>query len=81
MSEHTLHTTGAKGEHCSSKKGVMPEISELDNHAIHVDEHTRYALQYDFELYKKRNPQYAELLLPIFVNTNRQKGRSRLTTC
>lgn len=63
MSEHTLHTQRAQRENTMFEKGVMPEISELDNHNIHIDEHTRYALQYDFELYKKRNPQFAEFFI------------------
>lgn len=63
MSEHTLHVQRAKREFTFMQKGILPEISELDNHDIHIDEHTKDALQYDFELYKKRNPQYAEFFI------------------
>lgn len=63
MSEHTLHTQRAKRENTFLRKGVIPEISPLDNHSVHIEEHTRDALQYDFELFKKRNPQLAEFMI------------------
>lgn len=40
--------------------GVIPEVYLYDDHAIHVAEHTRFALQYRFKRFRGRSPALAE---------------------
>ena len=42
--------------------GVIPEVSEFDDHEIHIEEHLRYILQMDFQVLKYKKPEYAEAL-------------------
>ena len=44
------------------ENGVIPEVSDFDEHEIHIEEHLRYILQMDFQLLKNRKPEYAKAL-------------------
>jgi hypothetical protein len=54
------------------------EVSEVDNHALHVDEHTKYFLGGEFEKLCKKNSALKEKLLEhirrhkVFERTQRQ---------
>ena len=44
------------------KQNVIPEISEFDDHEIHIDEHKRYILQENFHIMKLKDPNQASLM-------------------
>lgn len=60
MNINTLHLQKAKRENAMFAEGVIPKVSEFDNHDIHLDEHMRYLLQMEFEVLKHRKPEYAK---------------------
>lgn len=62
MSMNTLQIQAAQRENVFFENGVMPKVSEFDEHEIHIEEHLRYILQMDFQLLKHRKPEYAEAL-------------------
>jgi hypothetical protein len=62
MNIDQLQIQSAQRENVFFENGVIPEISDFDNHEIHVEEHLRYVLQMDFQLLKKRKPEYAQAL-------------------
>ena len=62
MSVNTLQIQAAQRENVFFSQGIIPEISDFDDHEIHYDEHLRYLLQMDFQLLKKRKPDYAMAL-------------------
>ncbi len=47
----------AQRENDYLQAGVIPEIYEYDDDAIHVTEHTRFALQYKFKRFRSRSPE------------------------
>lgn len=47
----------AQRENDYLQAGVVPEIYEYDDDAIHVTEHTRFALQYKFKRFRSRSPE------------------------
>ena len=57
-----LQIQAAQRENVFFENGVIPEVSDFDEHEIHVEEHLRYVLQMDFQLLKKKKPEYAEAL-------------------
>lgn len=59
MSIGTLHIQAAQREAEFFAEGVIPEVSEFDEHEIHIDEHKRYVLQMEFRLLKMKKPEYA----------------------
>lgn len=59
MSINTLQIQAADRENAFLESGVLPEISEFDDHAIHTEEHLRYVLQMDFRLLKQKSPALA----------------------
>lgn len=59
----TLQTQAAQRENVFFENGVIPEISEIDDHEIHAEEHKIYMLQMKFQLLKMKKPQYAEALM------------------
>ncbi len=59
LSVNTLQTNYAKRENVFFEKGVLPELSELDDDNIHLEEHKRYALQMDFQILKLKKPEWA----------------------
>lgn len=42
-------------------KGIVPEISEFDNHTIHIEEHKRYIKQLKYQMLKKDKPELAKM--------------------
>ena len=62
LSLNTLHIQAAQAENAMFGQGVIPEVSQFDNHRIHYEEHLRYILQMDFKILKKRKPEYAKAL-------------------
>lgn len=57
-----LHIQAAQRENAFFEEGVIPEISDFDDHEVHIEEHLRYVLQMDFQLLKKKKPEYASAL-------------------
>ena len=62
MNINLLQMQAAQRENVFFENGVMPKVSDFDEHEIHVEEHLRYVLQMDFHLLKMKKPQYAEAL-------------------
>lgn len=62
MSINTLQIQAAQRENVFFESGVIPKVSEYDEHEIHIEEHLRYVLQMDFQLLKHRKPEYAAAL-------------------
>ncbi len=61
MNLNLLHIQAAQRENVFFESGVVPEISEFDNHEIHIEEHMRYILQMDFRILKNQKPDYAKV--------------------
>lgn len=61
MNLNLLQLQAAQRENEFFKNGVAPEISEFDEHEIHVEEHKRYVLQMDFRILKHKKPEYAAM--------------------
>ncbi len=57
-----LQIQAAQRENVFFENGVIPEVSEFDEHEIHIEEHLRYILQMDFQLLKNKKPEYAKAL-------------------
>ncbi|MBO7319481.1 MAG: hypothetical protein J6V06_05615, partial [Clostridia bacterium] len=57
-----LQIQAAQRENVFFENGVVPEVSDFDEHEIHIEEHLRYVLQMDFQLLKNKKPEYAEAL-------------------
>lgn len=62
MNLNTLQIQAAQRENIFFENGVIPKISEFDEHEIHIEEHLRYILQMDFQLLKHKKPEYAAAL-------------------
>lgn len=62
MNLNLLQMQAAQRENVFFENGVLPEVSEFDNHDIHIEEHLRYVLQMDFHLLKMKKPKYAAAL-------------------
>ena len=62
MNLNSLQIQAAQRENVFFENGVIPKVSEFDEHSIHVEEHLRYILQMDFQLLKMKKPEYAEAL-------------------
>ena len=62
MSIDQLQIQAAQRENVFFENGVIPEVSDFDEHEIHIEEHLRYILQMDFQLLKNRKPEYAKAL-------------------
>lgn len=62
MSINTLHIQAAQRENIFFENGVIPQVSEFDDHDIHIEEHLRYILQMDFRILKNNKPEYAAAL-------------------
>lgn len=63
MGEYTLQTKYAQRENSLFAQGVLPNINEFDDDDIHIAEHNKVVLQYDFELKRKRDPARAEMFM------------------
>ena len=62
MSIDQLQIQAAQRENVFFENGVIPEVSDFDEHEIHIEEHLRYVLQMDFQLLKNKKPEYAQAL-------------------
>ena len=62
MSIDQLQIQAAQRENVFFENGVLPEVSDFDEHEIHIEEHLRYILQMDFQLLKNKKPEYAQAL-------------------
>ena len=62
LSVNTLHMQAAQRENVFFEQGVIPQISDFDNHEIHIEEHMRYILQMDFHIMKMKKPEWAAVL-------------------
>lgn len=62
MNLNSLQIQAAQRENSFFENGVVPKISDFDEHEIHIEEHLRYILQMDFQILKLKKPEYAEAL-------------------
>ena len=62
MNIDELQIQAAQRENAFFEDGVIPEVSDFDEHEIHIEEHLRYVLQMQFQLLKKKKPEYAKAL-------------------
>ena len=62
MTMDELHIQAAQRENVFFENGVIPEVSDFDEHEIHIEEHLRYVLQMDFQILKNKKPEYAKAL-------------------
>lgn len=62
MNINLLQLQAAQRENVFFENGVLPQVSEFDDHEIHIEEHLRYILQMDFQVLKMRRKEYAEAL-------------------
>ncbi len=67
-----LHISRAEKEN-QELAAVSPEVSEVDDHALHEGEHIKYYLSSDFARLCKRKPQLKEMLLS-HVREHRKYG-------
>ena len=63
MSIDQLQIQAAQRENVFFENGVLPEVSEFDEHEIHIEEHLRYILQMEFQMLKHKKPEYAQALV------------------
>jgi hypothetical protein len=57
VSVHELQKQRANRENTLVKSGVPPIIMELDDHVLHINEHTKVLLQSDYLAFKKKMPE------------------------
>ena len=62
MTIDELQIQAAQRENTFFEEGVLPEVSDFDEHEIHIEEHLRYVLQMDFQILKNKKPEYAKAL-------------------
>lgn len=62
MNINLLQIQAAQRENVFFENGVIPKISDFDEHKIHIEEHLRYVLQMDFQILKLKKPEYAAAL-------------------
>lgn len=62
LSINTLQIQAAQRENVFFENGVIPKVSDFDEHEIHIEEHLRYILQMEFQILKIKRPGYAEAL-------------------
>lgn len=62
MNLNSLQVQAAQRENVFFENGVVPKVSEFDEHEIHIEEHLRYILQMDFQILKHKKPEYAQAL-------------------
>ena len=58
-----LHIKSAGNENLKMLDGVNVKVSEIDDHALHINEHIAFMLGSDFEAAKANNPKIEELFL------------------
>ena len=57
-----LQRSAAQLEHCGLERGIIPKIQPLDDHQLHLSEHTRYVLSAEFRQMQEENPRMAQAL-------------------
>lgn len=62
MNINSLQIQAAQRENVFFENGIMPKVSDYDEHEIHIEEHLRYILQMDFQILKHKKPEYAAAL-------------------
>ncbi len=62
MNLNSLQIQAAQRENIFFESGVIPKVSDYDEHNIHIEEHLRYILQMDFQILKHKKPEYAAAL-------------------
>ena len=62
MNINSLQIQAAQRENIFFESGVIPKVSDIDEHKIHIEEHTRYILQMNFQILKYKKPEYAAAL-------------------
>ena len=58
-----LQIQAAQRENVFFESGAFPEVSEIDDHQIHIEEHMRYMLQVQYQVMKMKRPAYAEAMI------------------
>lgn len=58
-----LHRSRAQKEQHELAKGILPEIQPLDDHGLHLAEHTRFALSAEYRRLEKEQPRMAKALV------------------
>lgn len=58
-----LQRNRAQTEQAELAKGIVPSIRSLDDHKLHLSEHTRFALSAEFRRLEQENPRMAQALL------------------
>ena len=61
LSEHELQSQNARRENDFFAQGIIPQIDEFDDDEVHIEEHKKHVLQYQFRIQSKKNPELAEL--------------------
>lgn len=59
LSMDELQRKYAARENMYLEQGVLPERGRYDDDAVHLDEHIRYAISRDYQIFSKRMPDYA----------------------
>lgn len=60
MSIDEMQRKNARRENAYYDHGVIPKIGLYDDDAIHVEEHTRFALELRYKIASNRSPEYAK---------------------
>lgn len=55
-----LHIAKANRENLQIEKGMVPQVASFDDHELHLQEHNRYRLSFDYEQLKTQNPMLAQ---------------------
>ena len=71
MNINELQMQAAQRENVFFESGVIPELSEIDDHNIHIEEHMRYMLQVRFQVLKMKKPVYADAMI-AHLNAHKQ---------
>lgn len=58
-----LQLQAAQRENVFFESGVFPEVSEIDDHQIHIEEHMRYMLQMRYQVMQMKKPAYADAMI------------------
>ena len=62
MNLNSLQIQAAQRENVFFENGIVPKISDFDEHEIHIEEHTRYILQMKFQILRHKKPDFAVAL-------------------
>lgn len=58
-----LHALRAQRENLETERRIIPKLMQLDDHALHIKEHTRFALSAEFRRMQELVPEMATALL------------------